>query len=548
MGRKPFPPLLGDMDGDGRADVFHVWLATGRQRTLVTVLRTSALGKPRFPAKATTGFGPRPLVFACGVFTNPDGRAEIAAVMNNGAVQIAYGFHDSATAPSEPTEETTAPPTAITPPAATNAPQGRPGRRRRAGAAATVPPATTPAGEGGDQDQEGREIEETPGGNELLTQTAIATTIPTPLRPVQPVRVLLPGDFDGDSRTDLLLVDAGGRLLFLRNETTVSPAGTKTADGAKLPTPRFSYHSVSGSLSGVQRFAAGILSATPEDRRSRLVYLDARGVLLRTVLRFEPSGGAPTLSPAVAVLREGETVSPTEPLAVGYFHARGASKEPAQRGPADILLGKRLLIGGDREKALVLSILPSASETKDDVTKAVAVVGDVHGNGCDDLMRVRRPESGLRVRERLLGDDGLIHFFFPPRQADDPVWTFVSTADDGLPDAWKLGKVKPGGYDLAALGCKVGRKSLIVEVQRVSDVPEETVRAFINEAVAYFASLPIVNPDGSRGISLHVIFREPIPAAESERTSRRYPPEIRKVVRSGLERKYHRLAIGLSEA
>jgi hypothetical protein len=327
-------------------------------------------------------------------------------------------------------------------------------------------------------------------------------------------------------------VDANNKLLLLKNETAVDTPERE---------PRFTSQAVTGTLSDLKHLAAGFLPGPgmpAGDHRARVVYLDATGRLFRAVLRFDKPDAGPSLSPGVPLLREGETVPATEPLAVGYFYSPRKSAGGGT-GSADILLGKRLLIGGDREKTMVLPKLLAGSEAKVYQDNAVAMVGDVDGNGHDDLVCVHRYDDAL-VSAGRGDDDAMTHFFYDPRRADDPVWSFVSTANDGLPDAWKTGKVKPNGYDLAAMGCRVGRQSLIMEVQRVEDVPEATVRAMMAQVVATYAAIPTTNPDGSQGITMHVIYRPPISLADSEKTTRKYPPEVRKVARKALEEKYHK--------
>ncbi len=525
MGKDDAPPLLGDIDGDGRADVFRVVPSARGKKTQVMVMRTSAFGKPRFPEWASATFGPRPLAFACGSFANRDGRAEVAAVMTNGSLQIAYGFQEP-----KPTEKKDSE-TLV--PAPTTGGGDRKRKRRPAVSPAPLPPkAGTATPE--DEDENDEDIsEEAPSGGDLLPRTTIAATIPTALRPALPIRALLPGDFDGEGRPDLLVLDAKGALLLLQNETPITP-------NRKMAEPRFLVRPVKGSLEGVPRIAAGILNGvgtTSGDHRTRLVYLDAQGRLFRAVVRFDKND-APELSPGVPLLNDGDTVAPTEPLAVGYFSANAPGATESSKVSADILLGKRLLVVGDKGKIRLLPTLPTAADATIYKETAVSVVGDVDGNGRDDLLFVRRVESGIRLKERIVGDDAMVCFFANLQRADDSIRSFISTANDGLPDAWKTGKVKPHGYDLAAMGCQVGRQSLIVEVQRGADVPEAKVHALMNEAVAYYASLPTMNPDGSHGISLHILYREPIPVAELESTSRRYPSTIRGKARAALAQKY----------
>lgn len=129
-----------------------------------------------------------------------------------------------------------------------------------------------------------------------------------------------------------------------------------------------------------------------------------------------------------------------------------------------------------------------------------AHVCDMNGDKLDDLVLVRRARYGEAAK------DVYVQFTGGERG---------STSDDGLLDSWKSGAVLPGGLNLQSLGCSQGQVDIIAEVQRMEDVPEDKVRSEMDRVVKYFASLPIKNRDGSTGIHLHPIIREPIPLADA---------------------------------
>lgn len=78
--------------------------------------------------------------------------------------------------------------------------------------------------------------------------------------------------------------------------------------------------------------------------------------------------------------------------------------------------------------------------------------------------------------------------------------------NDGLLDTWETsGYPIPGGggtIDLAAMGCDPHRKDILVETDWIAAaVPNNTIWATIE---AVFATAPVLNPNGSQGISIHI--------------------------------------------
>lgn len=93
----------------------------------------------------------------------------------------------------------------------------------------------------------------------------------------------------------------------------------------------------------------------------------------------------------------------------------------------------------------------------------------------------------------------------------------VDTDGDGLDDAWEQvgGGIDIDGdgtidLDLAALGASPMRKDLFVEIDFAAGFgPGPSVIATVVNA---FAAAPVSNPDGSTGITLHVLLDESIPS------------------------------------
>lgn len=267
----------------------------------------------------------------------------------------------------------------------------------------------------------------------------------------------------GRTMDSVLLADAKGNLLHLtfRQES-------RAFEAVRLR----------GRIANVAQIAL-----EPEGRA--FFWTDRKGSLFRSAALTDAAAATAAAAARVEtrlILRG----APGEMLAVGRFS--GAAD-------FDVVLGQRLLPGGDPSKSVAQNALPGIAQRKGDFRW---LAGDLDADGRDDLIRVRR--SG----ERFTGDDVLVHFFRPPSAPDD----LASSSGDGLLDSWKRGTVKPGGLDLAALGCRVGRKEVIVEVQRIENVPEDLVKREIERAAAYYSRI---------GITLIPIFREPIPLSDASR-------------------------------
>ncbi|MGV3615846.1 MAG: hypothetical protein ACO1SV_10975 [Fimbriimonas sp.] len=177
-----------------------------------------------------------------------------------------------------------------------------------------------------------------------------------------------------------------------------------------------------------------------------------------------------------------------ERMAVGRFSG----------GPtSDLIVGRSLWPGGKSAKAIPFDTLPTPKDAKTDMRW---FVGDIDGNGRDDLIRLTR--SG----QPWSGNDTVVHF---ASLSTDVSAGYVKSASDGLLDDWKEGRIKPGGLNLKALGAKVGRRELVVEFERREDVSDSLMQGIVERSRRFFAEMPVFNPDGSKGIHLLAVVRPP---------------------------------------
>ena len=323
-------------------------------------------------------------------------------------------------------------------------------------------------------------------GSRTYSKDDVAGFVPLSLLPKAPTRTVV-ADFDADDKSDVLIIGSDGKLLLLLNR--------RTADGL----PRMIPVPVETSIKNALQISAGQFA---EGSPAQVVWLDKEGCLLRAALKI--SGESAALVPPQTLLTPVDTAAK---LVVGHFC--GAKN-------ADILLGQQLIPGGEVAAKQTLPNLPTITEAEGD---ASWIAADFDGNGRDDLLRLRR------TKERFSGEDTLIHFFYNPEGGDKG---YYSTSNDGLPDVWKTGKIKLGQLDLAALGCRVGRKDIIIELERFDDVSLENLRTNMQRVSDFYANLPVKNPDGSTGISLHFIYKKPIPLRDHDQVMRefdaRFPP------------------------
>ncbi|MGO9914152.1 MAG: hypothetical protein ACLQIB_05480 [Isosphaeraceae bacterium] len=296
----------------------------------------------------------------------------------------------------------------------------------------------------------------------------------------------LSADINHDGRIDVLVPRGDGRLLVLLN---------RPGDGGR---PRFDGSLALGAPTDAMEIDVGTFGAPA---RQRLVWVDADGRLNAATLALAGAGlqvGSPE-----RLLEIGKGAH----LAVGRFLGRAGD---------DIIAGRQLLEGGDPASAVEIQALPTAAEWKSDLWWRA---GDIDGNGMDDLVRKRTlPESAG-------GPEVVIQFAARPGEAQPG---YFDDDLDGLPDAWETGAIRPGRLDLKAIGCKPGRSDVIVELERFDTVDVPLLYQEVPVTVRYFASLPVANPDGTRGIAMHVIYRPPIPhvkfAEVKEHFNEWYPP------------------------
>lgn len=107
------------------------------------------------------------------------------------------------------------------------------------------------------------------------------------------------------------------------------------------------------------------------------------------------------------------------------------------------------------------------------------------------------------VQVRLRNHDGALSAQQSYSFASD--FDSIDSDNDGLLDIWETdGYTTPSGaiIDLAALGCDPKRKDVLVEVDWVAAAtPDPSIWAIIEQT---FEQAPILNPDGSSGISMHL--------------------------------------------
>ena len=170
-------------------------------------------------------------------------------------------------------------------------------------------------------------------GTAAFARDDLAATIAPGMRPRLPIR-LVAGEFDGDGLADAVIVDDSGKVLLLRNET---------AGGSS---PRFRCEEVEGSVPPkVAQLAAGHFVA---GGRAELVWKDGANIVFRAGLTFSP-GARPRLDQATRLL----TAAPAEKVMVGRF--LGAAT-------CDVIIGRRLLPGGDPSRAFEVTTLPTPAE------------------------------------------------------------------------------------------------------------------------------------------------------------------------------------------
>lgn len=232
-------------------------------------------------------------------------------------------------------------------------------------------------------------------------------------------------------------------------------------------------------------------------------------------IHFAPFESRTKLGPAKKL----GTTSPDARLASGRFQGRPTY---------DLIVGTALWPEGQSAKAIAIPNLPSLAEAK---TDRQWLVGDIDGNGRDDLIRLPRRPGPTRYRFDIT-QETLVHY---SSLSTDESAGYVDSSGDGLLDDWKTGRIKPGGLDLFSLGARVGRRNLVVEFERRFDVSDELGKGIIERSRQFFAALPNKNRDGSTGIHLLGVLRPATSAEEHPKRMARFDdyfpaPEKRGIV------------------
>ncbi|RYZ43032.1 MAG: hypothetical protein EOO71_05495 [Myxococcaceae bacterium] len=71
-----------------------------------------------------------------------------------------------------------------------------------------------------------------------------------------------------------------------------------------------------------------------------------------------------------------------------------------------------------------------------------------------------------------------------------------------------------GGLDLTALGANARRKDIFIEADYYAGL--RPTQAMLNRVISAFAKAPVTNPDGSTGITLHMVVDQQIAAADAD--------------------------------
>ncbi|HWP31526.1 MAG TPA: hypothetical protein VNK96_07380 [Fimbriimonadales bacterium] len=186
----------------------------------------------------------------------------------------------------------------------------------------------------------------------------------------------------------------------------------------------------------------------------------------------------------------------------------------AKKGDAIEVCNKKLIIGKEwinGSTSLPIKELDSIAEPY------VYRTCDMNGDGIEDLVVFRYGNEphiaydiyvlcSIRKNDNDFDKDGLSN------SEEKKIGTNLyhkDTDGDGLLDSWEVRGVR--GLDLPAMGCSPLKYDVICYVHRISDVDEKHVKNEMERVKNSYAQLEVTNPDGSKGISFHPIFPDPIP-------------------------------------
>jgi len=86
---------------------------------------------------------------------------------------------------------------------------------------------------------------------------------------------------------------------------------------------------------------------------------------------------------------------------------------------------------------------------------------------------------------------------------------------DGLLDSWEVNGFR--GLDLPKMGCSPKRADVVCLVSRFSNLKPEDAEKELARAKKFYADAPVLNPDKSTGISLHIVMLDPVSEQDMKR-------------------------------